>query len=380
MSETNMKVKITLVSMDLGVGGAERVMVNIANHWAKQADKEVYLISIGSKKCFYPLEEKVNLIQLHKKNASSSFLEAVSANSERVKVLRKEIKKTQPDVVISFMTTTNVLTIWATRFLGINTIVSDRAIPKLTDSTMWYNLGKIFYRFADSLVIQTEEAREIYTQYGANIKVINNPLILPTDIQRAEKVTNKKTIAVVARMVDFKKHEWSIKAFHKVQDVAQDWQLVLFGDGPRRSAHEELVASLGLTDKVTFYGTAKNVFGHLQNADIFLMTSSREGYPNALAEAMGMGLPCISTKCPYGPSEMIEHGVNGLLAPMEDIDGIAAALRTYMVDEEKRKQHGAKAKQLLQTINIPAIARKWERLFMEETKTLASEKAFSKTF
>jgi len=370
-----MNTKVVLVTMNLGVGGAERVLVNLANAWAKEEDKEVSIICIGNLASFYPIDKNVTVYRLDLVKSAYSVFESLKDNYNRAVGIRKIIKQVTPDVIISFMTTTNVLAVWATLLLPVKLILADRAVLSLTDGQFWQTCAKIFYRFSDILVVQTQGVTRHYKYFGVNLKVINNALVLPQNITDKSPLQQKKTILMVGRLEGFKKMEWGLEAFQQVQDIAADWTLQIVGDGPQRAFLENWVAKLGLKDKVVFLGTKNNVFDYLKFADIFLMTSSTEGYPNVLAEAMVMGLPCLSTDCPYGPSEMIESGVNGTIVPMKDIAAIAAGLRSYMLDETKRTQHGLAAKALSKSIDLEYIADKWAALFPAKVRNKNSDKS-----
>ncbi len=370
-----MKTKVVLVTMDLGVGGAERVLVNLANAWAKEADKEISIICIGNLASFYPIAENVTVYRLDLVKPAYSVFESLKDNYNRAAGIRKIIKQLMPDVVISFMVTTNILAVWAAFLLPVKLIVADRAVLSLTDRLFWQACAKIFYRFSDVLVVQTEGVTQHYKYFGANLEVINNALVIPKNITDKSPIRQNKTILMVGRLEGFKKMEWGIQAFQQVQDIAADWTLLIVGDGPQRAFLEDLVAKLNLQNKVVFLGTKNNVFDYLKFADIFLMTSSTEGYPNVLAEAMVMGLPCVSTDCPYGPSEMIESGVNGTLVPMKDIAAIAAGLRNYMLDETKRKAHGLAAKALSKSVDLQYIADKWAALFPAKVRNKNNDKS-----
>ncbi|MCH2244480.1 MAG: glycosyltransferase, partial [Crocosphaera sp.] len=137
------------------------------------------------------------------------------------------------------------------------------------------------------------------------------------------------------------------------------WSLIILGEGSFRSELECLSQSLDIVNSVHFLGRVKNPYEYLQQADIFVMSSRFEGFPNALCEAMACGLPVISTDCPSGPPEIIRDGIDGILVKNEDIEALAKAMTTLISDEEKRQKLGNAAKEITQRFDLDKIMGMW---------------------
>src|SRR5216684_2667994 len=155
-------MRITLVIPSLGRGGAELVMSNLANTWAGQG-REVTLLTMNRGSIpAYPLAESVKQRNLNLPGEpADNIVTAFLRQMQRIRALRRAIRESEPDVILSFLERVNVLTLAATRGLGIPVIVSERADPTLYDiGWMWQMLRRLAYRFADALVCQTERALE----------------------------------------------------------------------------------------------------------------------------------------------------------------------------------------------------------------------------
>lgn len=344
---------------DLSSGGAERVCSILANHFSKNTDMETFIFTIGTGKPFYKLSPKVKILQLNKKNKSSSKFGALKSNLSRILTIRNTLKENKIDVVISFMTESNVIMILSSIFLNINLIVSDRANPRShIIPRIWLILSKTLYRFADTLVVQTKGVLPYYNSHKASIQVIPNPINIQPDITLENK---KKIVLSVGRLVKSKRHDLVIEAFKEA--ALENWQLHILGDGPEKNHLVNLIEENELGETVIMHGVVHDVFEHYKTASIFLSMSTQEGYPNALIESMCNGLACISTNCDFGPSEIIDHGQNGTLIDLNSVTQAAQALKDYAYNSQLRHKAGQSAMELNQKLKVESVARLWEDLF-----------------
>lgn len=355
-------MKVTLVIYAMGLGGAERVMSIVANYWATH-DWDVTLLTLvdRSRPPFYTLDSRIKLQQLGIAGDSANPIAAIRNIWYRVKVLRKAIAASQPDVVISFMNTASVLTLLACWKLNIPVIVSKRIYPALSEATkVWRLLMKWLYPYADLIVVLTQSALKFYpADRGYRAMVVPNPVIVPLDEVPTEKLLPTPTLIAVGRLDSQKGFDLLLQAFSQIQAKYPDWHLTILGDGPSKSALAELRSQLQLTDRVHFPGKVTNVQAHLRQSDIFVMSSRCEGFPNALCEAMACGLPVISTDCLSGPADIITNGVDGILVTAEDIDALAHGLDLLMSDPAKRKQLAQAAPQVLERFALDRVMGIW---------------------
>jgi len=342
--------EIALVIPTLGHGGAERVMSELANEWAAKGHN-VHLILLANQPEFYSVNNNVVIHYIGFN--SKGGLKKVWAEMMVFCKLRKAIIRAKPDFVLSFMVKYNILTILATRFTNIRTFVSDRSNPRKSVPFYLAILRKLTYRYATGIIAQTELAKKLILSSipNSNVKVIPNPV---KKIKQDRRTERENIILNVGRMIETKGHEDLLLAFSKLK--LPIWKLVILGDGPLRNHLVSVVNRLGIDDKVFFPGVVKNVDEWLLKASIFAFPSYSEGFPNALAEALAAGLPCVSFNCDAGPADLITDGLNGYLVDVGDIGGMTNRLNKLLVDSNLRAKMGQKAMLVADVLNKERIA------------------------
>jgi GalNAc-alpha-(1->4)-GalNAc-alpha-(1->3)-diNAcBac-PP-undecaprenol alpha-1,4-N-acetyl-D-galactosaminyltransferase len=357
------KRKIIFVIYSLKVGGAERVISHMANYWSR-ASHEISIIIISDEEPFYHLDKGVKLIPLELAKASTVFLDAFFNNLKRIKKLRKQLKLLHPDIVISFINTANVLTLLSTRNTGIPVIISERSNPwKVQANKVWQTLMHITYPYANALILQTKEYKKAYTQnLQQRIRVIPNGVHHVETNATLSKSQQPITIISVGRLSPVKGMDILITAFASIKDTFPEIRLLILGDGPSQQELQGLCKKLGAEDRVIFTGKVNNPIQYVQQADIFVLASRFEGFPNALCEAMACGLPVISTESSPAIREIIREQVDGLIVPVESPKQLAKSLEALIVNDEKRRQMGKKASEIVERFNFEKIMRKWEEV------------------
>jgi GalNAc-alpha-(1->4)-GalNAc-alpha-(1->3)-diNAcBac-PP-undecaprenol alpha-1,4-N-acetyl-D-galactosaminyltransferase len=366
-------MRCTLIIHSLSSGGAERVISRMGNYWAQQG-WEITLLTFddGKEPPFYQLEDRVNHRSLGIAKYSANPIAGIWNNITSVQGLRKAIIKSKPDVVISFMERTNVIALLANRGLKIPILVSERNDPAmLSPGRMWEILRQWTYPAADRVVVQTQRAGNYFAaKLQERIVVMPNPVIMPPIETTATppQLLGERSLIAVGRLVPQKGFDLLLQAFSKLKDRYPEWNLTILGEGELRPQLESLRQELGLKDRVHLPGRVKNPHEFLKQADIFIMSSRFEGFPNALCEAMVCGLPVISTDCPNGPREIIRDGVDGLLVPSEDIPALAAAMERLMADPQQRSTLAAAAPELADRFSLEKVMLMWESLVKDVIK------------
>jgi glycosyltransferase involved in cell wall biosynthesis len=368
------KLKIALVISSLGGGGAERVMSTLANAWIREG-AAVTLITLSSRSAdMFLLEPAIERIELNLAGPSRNTFAALTRTILRIHRLRTALLSCAPDVVISFMTTTNMLTILACRGLASPVLVAERTfLSKSPPRGLWRLLYRPLYRLAAAVISQTKRgAADLEARLKRPATVIHNPLI-PADLDLVRNPHNStevpqprkqdtRRILAAGRLVTEKGFDLLIAAFARIAARHPEWILIILGEGLERSSLAAQIAQLDLNDRILLPGFSSDPQSLMRQADLFVLSSRFEGMPNALLEAMSVGCPCISFDCETGPAELIEHGVNGWLVPPEDVSGLAAALEHLMRDADLRLHLGAAARDVEKQYSVDSILGQWNAL------------------
>lgn len=355
-------MNITLFIDSLYGGGAERVACNLANYLSQQGHK-VEIIIISEKERKYELEEKVAVYTLLKlkergNRAWNAFI--------RLKRFFYYLRTKDVDVYIVMLPATILLLLafkWLTR---AKVIAAERANPA-SYSKRTSKLLKHYASKADGWVFQTEEAKNWYSDSIRNCKSITIPnAINPAFIRTCYAGRRRKIIASAGRLSDQKNFGLLIKAFAKIAPDFPEYRLVIYGNGDKESELRELVQKLGIRDKVMFPGNIQNIEEEMQKNAMFVLPSNFEGMPNALMEAMALGLPCVSTDCPCGgPRYLIKNGVNGLLVPVGNVDKMANAIQSILANHAKARELGNNAKRIVEQLAPEKIYGLWSQFINE---------------
>jgi glycosyltransferase involved in cell wall biosynthesis len=359
-------MKLVLVISSLGGGGAERVMTLLANAWVERGN-EVTLITLASDRMDrYPLDPAVRRIALDVAGNSAHVLAAIGHNIVRIRALRRAIASSRPDAVISFIAESNVRVLIAAAGLRVPVIISERtALNGHHMRGVWRTLRRWSYPRATAIVAQTRRcAAELEALARRQVDVIANPVSIESrpDDAPAHERTDRHTLLAVGRLSPEKGFDLLIEAFAQVSERHPDWNLVILGEGPLRAELARKFAEHNLGGRVAMPGFDAHVRRAMRRADLFVLPSRYEGFPNALLEAMTEGRACVSFDCDAGPRELIDHRRNGWLVPAGDVHALAAALDTLMGDAGLRAQLGDHARDVSSTYSLATILDQWNAL------------------
>ncbi|WP_447759737.1 glycosyltransferase family 4 protein [Sphingopyxis panaciterrae] len=337
----------------LTAGGAERVASIVASIWSET--QTVTLITYFDEPCFYPVDPRVNLICLGMK-ARRPMLGRTWDVVRAAFRMRRVVTRLRPAFVLSFMNKYNAFCLASLRGTGIPVIASERNSPVRQLPPIRVFARDLLYPSAAGLICQTNAGLDFMksrTRLGHTI-VIPNPV--SPFIEPGERVA-EEVILAVGRLMPSKGFDQLFRAIASMQ--ARNWRLILCGDGPMRAKLEDEASSLGISDRVEFAGLVRDLRPYYRRAGIFAFPSLHEGFPNALAEAMVSGLPCVSYDCPTGPSDIIIDGENGLLLPLGDEAALTLALDRLAIDREFAERLGAEASRLREQMDPRRIAAKF---------------------
>ena len=376
-SKVNDNKKILILIHSLTSGGSERVAVALSGYLANQ-DFSVSVVTVcGRQRDFYALDEKVGRGCLNLAEESRGAGKII-ANIRRIKALRAVIRKENPDVIIGMMTACAVLSILAGFGLPVKVVASERNYPGQKDiASQWGLLRKVLYRFADLHVAQTRGiARWLEEKAGAKrISIIPNsvawpiPPAQPVVDPRSFLAEDQKLILAVGSISKQKGFDLLIKTFSRICDRHPDWTLIILGEqgGKDRENHEteklqRLIETRGLAGRIYMPGRAGNVGDWYERADLFVLSSRYEGFPNVVLEAMAAGCACIAFDCDTGPGDIIEDGINGILVPPEDTRELARAMEQLMEDAPLRRTLSGRAAAVRERFSEDRILGRWKQV------------------
>lgn len=344
-------------------GGAERVMVNLAKHFS-EVEYDTLLVTSFRDQWEYPLASTVKRITLEEQEIVQSRL---IRNLTRISKLRKICKEEKPDILVSFMEEPNFRAILATRGLPVKTLVSVRNDPnKEYAGKLGAFVGKVLLPMADGCVFQTKEAQEWFPEkLQKKSKIIYNAV--KEDFYRIERKPNRGEIVTCGRLTEQKNHAMLISAFAEVVKRYPYATLKIYGEGTLRDTLQQQINAAGIQDRAFLMGATDIVGKALETADLFVLSSDYEGMPNALMEAMAVGIPCISTDCPCGgPRDLFGETLSGQLISVNDTDALKKAVQTFLnMSEHEKEQIGMEMKSRAVDFRPEIINEKW-RKYMEE--------------
>jgi len=368
--------RIAFVINSLSTGGAERVMNNILHMAPEGWACHLILLDSETERRTPP-----DFVTMHRLDCRFSLLASIRR-------LRAELMSIKPDLVVSFLVRANVASIIAARAVNAPVVISERSqlsthlAERHRGLRRWAAAAapRLTYPHADHVIAVSDGVRsDLVERFGVRpdrVASIPNPYDLrriAIDAQaEPERELPPRFIVSVGRLVGAKGFEDLIDAYAIAKP---DLPLCILGEGPDHERLEARIAALGLHHRIHLLGYAKNPFAIVGRADLFISASHCEGFPNALAEAMALGRPAISTDCPSGPAEVLA-GVEttgttdvfqaeyGVLVPVRRPDALARAM-DLMSDPDRRLHYSLMARQRLDAFRIEAIADRYWKTFAD---------------
>lgn len=358
-------MRITFVTPSLACGGAERCVTLLTQGLLARGHVVSVITLYGAEHDFFSLPSGAKRLALSIDRDSPTPMHGLANNLHRLRILRRAIKSTAPDIVISHIHRTNVMTILALGRSQVPVVVVEHNDPGMNPAgRIWETLRRRTYPRARKLVGVSQGVDD---QFGwlpeSKRTVIHNPIEMTSPRSDFEPDTGRFWLSSMGRLTEQKGFDLLLEAFAKVAGKHPQWFLRIIGDGPLRGELENLAETLGISGRVTFAGLLQDPISSLATSQLFVMASRFEGFPYAALEALASALPVIYTNCPSGPREIIRNGVDGLLVPNGDVTALAEAMDRLMSDDKERRAMAARAPEVFERFGIERIISEWEALF-----------------
>ena len=354
-----MKKKIILVISSIEKGGTQKNIIDLFNYWKKRGH-DLKFITFDKNADTVNLVKKKNFINLNLKKNSNNFFQSIFNNLSRIYQLRKIFKKSQNNHIVSFISTTNILTIIANIGLKNKVIVCERndiefqKIPKA-----WRILRKIFYRFADIITANSLKSCKYLQKFISKRKIffIQNHIFFK---KKGSNLKKRKIILAIGRLHYQKGFDVLIEAFYFSKLYIKGWKLVILGEGPERKQLEYKVKKLKINNNVFFKGFV-NPKNWYRRSRLFVLSSRFEGTPNVFLEAISMGLPTIITNNCSGALYYVKDKISTLVVKSENINELSNAMIKLAENKKLQKKiitEGLKKASIL--ANSKKIFNKWD--------------------
>lgn len=361
-------MRITFISSSLSKGGAERTVANITAGLADRNNDVSIVTKYPVEPDSYTVSSAVKVNRMPPDPSGRGLLHRFSAAKTRSRNLRTTVLETNPDIVVSFTTKMNVRTLLALGGTDVPVIISERNNPsRACLSPRWQLLRRYTYPHAALLVSLSKGVDNAFSWMDEQKRLII-PNALPPDI--FSKATGQSEcdldpeydwFVATGRLVYQKGFDILIAAFERIHRRIPTWRLAILGDGDRFNELINLIRTKGLENKIIMPGRLTNPFPTMSQASAFILSSRYEGFGNVIIEAMALGVPVISFDCPFGPSEILEHNVSGLLMPREDEHALSDTMLWVAEDPELRASLRVAGQARAKDFELDAVAVLWER-------------------
>lgn len=362
--------KIMFVSHKLDRGGAQKMLVYVANTCAEEFE-ETILLSLYDENIDFVVNNKVRVETLNKgirfPTVKRKIINKIKDNMSLIKNLRAKLIETKPDLICSFGVNTIFICSLAGIGLGIKITGSERRSP-INLPFFWKQISKVLYPTLDGMIFQLEEVQKYYgKRVESKSEVIPNPYVSDKLYKPCNTESRVKVItAAAARLEHEKGFDVLIKAFKEVKNKYPDYKLVIYGKGDWKYMYGDLLKQLNLNNSVEFPGIVDNVADAVYNSEVFVLSSRFEGIPNALLEVMGAGVPTVSCDCPPGgPRFLTYSGRRGLLVPINDYKALAESICKIISDYGLSSRLSISALEVRKELDPKRITKMWIEFFVK---------------
>jgi len=357
-------MKIVTVAYLHGAGGAERQILMLSNALAEMGH-EVHLVVLAENKSHYLKNEKLIVHDLSDREKGNFKI------VKRWRLFIREIKKISPEITIHY----NFQSVYYSMLLKQSKrgkiLYSERGDPydKEYDGLMGL-LRSYSFKRTDAFVFQSEGARDYFGEaVRKKSTIIHNPVSIPEGKYEIPIIREKRIVSV-GRLHPQKNQKLLIDSFSKICKAFPEYTLEIYGNGKLHDELQKQIDFLQLGNSVKLLDSIPNIFDRIVNASLFVLSSDYEGMPNALLEAMCLGLPCVSTDCrPGGARTLINDGENGRIVPLRDVDALSSCMYELLSNPDEAERLALNAKKIAETHTENIIFKQWESFLMQLLKS-----------
>lgn len=356
---------VAFVAPGLGNGGVERWLSNLIPLLLRRGWQVTLVTQDLGANDYFPLPAGCHRVRLAADAPRVHLVQALRRNLASGRALRRCLRQLRPDVVVSSLTRTNVRTLLATRGLGMPVVVTEHACLG-ERHWAWRTLVRCTYPWAALLVAVSHGLAESFAWLRKVPREGLYNLILVPDLAPATEVGTRPYLVWMGRFSPEKNPALMLSAFHLVSRAHPEVDLWMLGEGALESDLRRQTEALGLQGRVHFAGHLAEPFGRVRQARALVATSNEEGFGNVLAEAQLLGVPVVSTDCPFGPREILDQGRGGWLVPVADPVAMADAVHEVLSDPEQTARRARHAKVMAEArFSEAAVGDRWDVLLAD---------------
>lgn len=365
-------MKLVFIINSLGGGGAERILQTLTTKLVEK-NYEIFIVLLEKGSSKYLIHKDVKIITLKSSIFLKGFGKILFIPFQAVE-LYFLINKINAKKSISFLVRANLVHCCYKFFSKSEVVISERSLSirhydKANLKSIFMNfLIKNLYKKANSIIAISDGIKDsLIKNYGIdsnNIKTIYNPIsILKEKKESIDFYFDKNFIhfITVGRLIPLKDHKTMIEAFKICNEVNTNTKLIILGEGPLENEITKLINDLNLQKNIFLLGFKDNVFDYLKESSIFVFSSKFEGFGNVIVEAMGCGLPVISTDCPSGPSEILDNGRYGMLTSVGNVCELTNAM-TEMINKDNFDKYKELSLKRFQDFDVSIITNEYLKI------------------